>query len=207
MAMCSDACASVSGADSSSTEAGYSCLRFGVRSYLHHFYEECSSSVRNGDAEDQGWAPNRRSTLTSSLAVWKVSLGLGLLILTAGVASMSAGYSTALKIESFGENDMFFVDPQAISFNRGRHLTTAAGIGLSCLGSAVAAMGLVIWILPRTNQKDRHSSRDWDQGGRLGFKWMGFKHAGEVVTKAPGVVDGGQIPVSMSKVECVQPSF
>uniref|UniRef100_A0A7N9B0B2 Neurensin 1-like n=1 Tax=Mastacembelus armatus TaxID=205130 RepID=A0A7N9B0B2_9TELE len=64
MALCSEACVSVSGGESSSSE-------FGVRSYLHHFYEECSSSVWDRDSKDHGFIQSQRSVLWWNSAVWK----------------------------------------------------------------------------------------------------------------------------------------
>ncbi|KAG7223628.1 hypothetical protein CRUP_021086, partial [Coryphaenoides rupestris] len=55
MAACPEPCVSSSGEDSSGSEAGSICLQFGVRSYLHHFYEECSSSMRDRDPEDRAF--------------------------------------------------------------------------------------------------------------------------------------------------------
>ncbi|XP_004563724.3 neurensin 1-like [Maylandia zebra] len=207
MALCSEACASGSGGESSGSEAGSSCLRFGVRSYLHHFYEECSSSMWERDPEDRGFVQSQRSALWWNSAVWKVSLALGVLILTAGIATLSVGYSTPPKIESFGEGDLFFVDTQAISFNKGLHFSAAAGIGLSCLGSALAAMGVVVWILPKANLKERLSHRPGGVEGRreCGSKWRGFKDVRDVVTKPPGSEEG-KVPFTLSKVENVQPA-
>lgn len=144
-------------------------------------------------------------TLQVSISVSvQVSLALGLLILTAGIASLSVGYSIPHKIESFGEGDLFFVDTQAISFNRGLHFSTAAGIGLSCLGSALAAMGVVVWILPRANFKERlfHRVGEGERRGDSGSTW---RVPGDVVTKPPGTEDG-KIPVTLLKVENVQPT-
>ncbi|XP_054461367.1 neurensin 1-like [Anoplopoma fimbria] len=205
MALCSEACVSGSGGESSGSEAGSSCLQFGVRSYLHHFYEECSSSMRERDPEDPRFVQRRRSTLWWNSAVWKVYLALGLLILTAGVAILSVGYSTPHRIESFGEGDLFFVDTQAVSFNRGLHLSTAVGIGLSCLGSAMAVMGVVVMILPRANLKERLFHRPGERGrrGESGSKWRGFRDPRDVVTKPPGIEEG-KIPVTLSEVENVQ---
>ncbi|KAM4539691.1 neurensin 1-like [Odontesthes bonariensis] len=204
MALCPEACASGSGGESSGSEAGSSCLQFGVRSYLHHFYEECSSSMWERDPENRGFV--RRSALWWNSAVWKVSLALGLLILTAGVVSLSVGYSSPHKIESFGEGDLFFVDAQAISYNRGLHLSTAAGIGLSCLGSALVVMGLVVWILPRAKLKERLLHRSGESEGRRepGSKWWGFRDVGDVVTKPPGTEEG-KMPFTLSEVKNVQP--
>ncbi|XP_068432054.1 neurensin 1-like [Clinocottus analis] len=206
MALCSEACVSSSGAESSGSEpsqAGSSCLRFGVRSYLHHFYEECSSSVWERDPEDRGFVRGQRSSLWWNSAVWKVYLALGLLILTAGVAVLSAGSSTPHRIESFGEGDLFFVDAQAVSFNRGLRLGTAAGIGLCCLGSALAAMGILVLILARVNLKERLFGEN--RRGGSGSKWRGFRDPGDVVTKPPGRGEGKK-PVTLEKVENVRSS-
>lgn len=129
---------------------------------------------------------------------------MGLLMLTAGTASLSVGYSTPRKIESFGEGDLFFVDAQAISFNRGLHISSAAGVGLSCLGLALAAIGIVVWILPRTKFKERLFRRVGEEERRreLEATWQVPR---EVVTKAP-VAEERKIPVTLSKVENVQPS-
>uniref|UniRef100_A0A3B4AGY0 Neurensin 1-like n=1 Tax=Periophthalmus magnuspinnatus TaxID=409849 RepID=A0A3B4AGY0_9GOBI len=137
----------------------------------------------------------------------QVSVALGLLILTAGVASLSVGYSTPHKIESFGEGDLFFVDTQAINFNRGLHQSRAAGIGLSCLGVALAAMGLAVWVLPRADWKTRlfHRAESGEGRGEWAPKWMGFSDGGDVVTKPP-VLDEKKVPVTLSKVENVQPA-
>ncbi|XP_058474344.1 neurensin 1-like [Solea solea] len=209
MASCSEACVSGSGGESSGSEAGSSCLQFGVRSYLHHFYEECSSSMWERDPQDRGFVQSQRSALWWNSAVWKVSLAVGLLILTAGVASLSVGYSTPHKIESFGEGDLFFVDTQAVGFNRGLYLSTAAGIGLSCLGSALAVMGVVVWIFPRADVKARSfRSRTGERdggGGESWSKWGGFRDRVDVVTQPPGIEEG-KMPVTLSKGENVQPT-
>lgn len=206
MALCSNVCASGSGGESSGSEAGSSCLQFGVRSYLHHFYEECSSTMWQRNLEDQGFVQSQRSALCWNSTIWKVSLALGFLILTAGIASLSVGYATPHKIESFGEGDLFFVDTQAINFNRGLHQSRAAGIGLSCLGAALAGMGLAVWVLPRADWKHRLFNREANGEGRREWlpKWRGFSDAVDVVTKPPGI-DEKKVPVTLSKVESVQP--
>lgn len=124
-------------------------------------------------------------------------------MLTAGITALSVSYSTAFKIESFGEGDLFFVDTQAVSFNRGVHSSGAAGIGLSCLGSGLVAVGVMAWILQLPKVKERlfHRAGEVDGSGGLGSAARG---AGDVVTKPPGA-DKGKIPITLSKVEAVQP--
>lgn len=134
----------------------------------------------------------------------QVSLAVCVLTLTAGVAALSVGFSTPRKIESFGEGDLFFVDAQAARFNRGLRVSAAAGIGLCCLGAAVALVGVAVRILQRTTLKERLFQRvgGAEGRGRSGETWLA---EGGVVTKAP-VVEEGKIPVTLSRVESVQPS-
>lgn len=132
-----------------------------------------------------------------------MSLVLGLLVLTAGVTTLSVSRSTPFKIESFGEGDLFFVDAQAVSFNRGVHSSGAAGIGLSCLGSGLVALGAVVWILQLPKVKERFFHRAAEGGGG-GGSGSARGVAGDVVTEPPGV-DKGKAPVTGSKVETVQP--
>ncbi|XP_068603782.1 neurensin 1-like [Brachionichthys hirsutus] len=203
MALRSEACIISSGGESSGSEAGSSCLQFGVRSYLHQFYEECSSSVLERDSEDRG-LERRRATLWWGSAVWKVSLALGLLMLTAGIVGLSVGYSTPHKIESFGEGDLFFVDTEAISFNRGLHMSTGAGTALSCLGSALVVMGVAVWVFPKSNLKETlfHLGGEGERRGELGSKWKIHR---DLISEPPGM-EAGKIPSTVSKVETVQPT-
>lgn len=126
------------------------------------------------------------------------------LTLTAGVAALSVGLSTPRRIESFGEGDLFFVDPRAARFNRGLRLSSATGIGLCFLGSAAALVGGAVWVLQRTTLKERLFQRVGG-GERRGDPGQGAWLAeGGVVTKAP-VGEEGKVPATLSRVESVQP--
>lgn len=182
------------------------------------------------DAEDQGFVQSRRSAACRTSAVWKVedlcpsdrvlfpswcvvpshkkpseslqvSLVLGVLVLTAGIATLSVSSSTAFKIESFGEGDLFFVDNQAVGFNRGVHASGAAGIGLSCLGSGLAALGVLLWVLQLPKVRERLFRRTGEAEECGG---SGSRVAGDVVTKSAGVDKA--TPVTGSKVQTEQPA-
>lgn len=133
----------------------------------------------------------------------QVSLVLGVLVLTAGITTLSLSYSSAFKIESFGEGDLFFVDSQAVSFNRGVHSSGAAGIGLSCLGSGLAAVGLLLRLL----QLPRVTERLFQQGEaeKCGGWGSAPRVAGGVVTRPPAV-DKGTTPIPASKVPTEPPA-
>lgn len=68
-------------------------------------------------------------------------------------------------------------------------------------------MGVVIWILPRANLKERMFKQKQKQGEKREgsvLNWRGQKVSGDVVTKPPGTE--GKIPGTMSAVENVLPS-
>ncbi|XP_041663864.1 neurensin 1-like [Cheilinus undulatus] len=206
MSLCLEACVSGTAGESHRNEAGSSCLHFGVRSYLHTFYEECSSSMWDRDPGSQGLVQSQRWTLWWNSAVWKVSLAVGLLILTAGISSLSVGFCIPQRIESFGEGDLFFVDTQAVSFNKGLHLSAAAGICLTCFGSGLIAMGVVVRILPRSNLKGGLSDRPgpWEQTGKSGSNWWGLRVPGDVVTEPP---EEGKMPTAPLKWNICSPAL
>ncbi|CAL8297838.1 unnamed protein product [Lota lota] len=196
--------------DSSGREDGSICLRFGVRSYLHHFYEECSSSTRERDPEDQGFIQDQKSARAWTAATWKVTLALGLLLLGAGAAGLSVGFSSARRIESFGEGELIFVDADAIRHNEELHVGAAVGTVLTCLGAALALMGACLWLLPRVKPPARSKLGEEEAGRRRGGEW-GVKGEGggggprSAVTRAPGLEEG-KVPVTLSKVENFQPA-
>ncbi|XP_041758039.1 neurensin-1-like [Coregonus clupeaformis] len=198
MASCPEACNSGSGCGtgSSGSEVGSSCAcpQFGVRSYLHHFYEGCSTaSGWERDPEGEGDIQTLRSPLRWSSGLWKVSLALGLLMVTSGLVSLSMGYSGATRIESFGEGDLLFIDTQAVSFNRGLHHRVVAGIGLTCLGSGLTVAGLLLWSFSRSRLKERLYQRERVKKGGVECGRKGRTEGGaqgEAVMKAPGAGEG-----------------
>lgn len=120
------------------------------------------------------------------------------LTLTAGVAALCVSFSSPRKIESFGEGDLFFVDAQAARFNRGLRVTLAAGVGLCCLGSAVALLAGAVWILQTTTVKERLFQQVGGREGR-GHTREAWLAEGGVVTEAP-------VGETLSRVESVQPT-
>uniref|UniRef100_A0A8C6US32 Neurensin 1 n=1 Tax=Neogobius melanostomus TaxID=47308 RepID=A0A8C6US32_9GOBI len=97
--------------------------QYGVRSYLHQFYEECTASIWERDEDFQiQRSPSRWSSLlwkvniditllkfsffnavdTLSLCLPQVCLVFGSLVLFAGLIVVLVGYTTPARIEAFG---------------------------------------------------------------------------------------------------------
>ncbi|KAJ8334507.1 hypothetical protein SKAU_G00401460 [Synaphobranchus kaupii] len=190
MASCSEVCGSGQGA------ARDGCQRYGVRSYLHHFYEECTASIWERDEDFQ----IQRSPSRWSSVLWKVSLAFGTLILTAGLVALTVGYAVPSKIEAFGEGELVFVDGQAVRFNRGLHLSKLAGAALFCVGGVLMAAGLLLSASTKSYSKEeaylQHKFKE---------RIADVQAAAHPVTKAPAPGES-KIPVTLSKVQNVQPA-
>ncbi|XP_064203876.1 neurensin 1-like [Anguilla rostrata] len=191
MASCSEMCGSGQG------PAHDSCQRYGVRSYLHHFYEECTASIWERDEDFQV----QRSPRRWSSVLWKVSLAFGTLMLIAGLITLTVGYAVPSKIEAFGEGEMVFVDSQAVRFNQGLHLSKLAGAALFCAGGILMAVGLLLSAFAKSHSKDeaylQHKFKET----------IADMHAAAAhpITKAPTPGES-KIPVTLSKVQNVQPT-
>ncbi|XP_072799678.1 neurensin-2 isoform X2 [Vicugna pacos] len=72
---------------------------YGVRSYLHLFYEDCAGTALSDDSEGPPVLCPRRHW--PSLC-WKISLSLGTLLLLLGVAALTTGYAVSPKLEGIG---------------------------------------------------------------------------------------------------------
>ncbi|XP_056597756.1 neurensin 1-like [Triplophysa dalaica] len=190
MATCSEFCGSGHMVDSS-------CRVFGVRSYLHHFYQECTASMR-----DQQENQSQRSSLPWSLNLWKVTLALGALLLTVGLVVMTVGYAIPTRIEAFGEGELLFVDRQAMRYNRSLHVCVLVGTGLLTLGGVLMAGGILMSSMstPPTPTKQDDSSPQSSRGeSKMGCRILSaMKSPADPVTKppSPALSDGGISPLA-----------
>ncbi|XP_028820133.1 neurensin 1-like [Denticeps clupeoides] len=203
MATCSEICGSEN-AERAQNAMESGCHGFGVRSYLHHFYEECTASVweRHEDFQTQR-SPHRLSS-----GLWKVSLAFGTLVMATGLVVFVAGFSIPSRIEAFGEGELLFVDRQAVRFNQGLHLSVQVGAGMLCLGGLLVAGGLLMSAFSKTPDKgDEQHPQPRKRRKERKRSQAGVKVPSEPVTKPPSPVSGeAGVPVTLSKVENVQPA-
>ncbi|XP_063041103.1 neurensin-1-like [Engraulis encrasicolus] len=201
------------GAASSSSSSG--CHKYGVRSYLHHFYEECTASVweRHDDFQTQ------RSPQWLSSGLWKVSLVFGSLVLLIGLVVFVVGCTLPSRIEAFGDGELLFVDHQAVRFNQGLQVSIQAGAVMLCLGGLTVAGSLFVSAFSRSHRKedpmlspptkDRDRGRErrrGNRGGGGGRESGGGNVPSEPVTKPPTPMSSeAGVPVTLSKVETIQP--
>lgn len=198
-----------SSSSSSSTATG--CHHFGVRSYLHHFYEECAASV--WDRHTHQDFQSQRSTPCGNSTPWKVSLVLGSLVLAVGLVVFVVGCSIPSRIEAFGEGELLFVDRHAVRFNQAIQTSLQAGAGMLCLGGLVVAASLFVSAFSRSPRKEEHQSpppplqdRGRERRRRGKGVEVGSKGHSDPVTKPPTPLSSEEgVPVTLTQVESVQP--
>ncbi|KAG8010223.1 Neurensin-1, partial [Nibea albiflora] len=114
------------------------------------FYEECTASIWERDEDFQiQRSPSRWSSL-----LWKVCLAFGTLILFAGLIVLLVGYATPTRFETFGEDDLLFVDSHAVSFNRALDVCKLTGAVLFCVGGTSMAVGLLLSAFAKSYSKE-----------------------------------------------------
>ncbi|XP_063152934.1 neurensin-2 [Candoia aspera] len=113
---------------------------YGVRSYLHLFYEDCTGTRMDEDSEDTSTSPAKGGWTP---IFWKVMLSAGTLLLLTGAVALATGYLLPAKLEGIGEAEFVVLDQQAAEYNRALGICRAAGVALC----AVAGVLLVACIL------------------------------------------------------------
>lgn len=121
---------------------------FGVRSYLHDFYEAAYKDPSIYEDEEEFRLPNRmaRRRRRCSRVWWKVFMWLGVNLLIFGILGILVGYlvpqkSIFSKVDE--ENSEGYVDRGAITFNTTLDVCKLIGLILFCIGGMTLAMALL----------------------------------------------------------------
>uniref|UniRef100_A0A4W5QVJ1 Neurensin 1 n=1 Tax=Hucho hucho TaxID=62062 RepID=A0A4W5QVJ1_9TELE len=170
--------------------------RYGVRSYLHQFYEECTASIWERDEDFQ----IQRSPSRWSSVLWKVCLALGTLLLVTGFIVLLVGYATPTKIEAFGEDELLFVDSHAVRFNRALDVCKLTGAVLFCVGGSLMAVGLLLSAFSKS-----YSKQELYLQQKFKERLVDIQNTVHPITRAPTPGES-KIPVTLSKVQSVQPN-
>ncbi|XP_042197827.1 neurensin-1 [Callorhinchus milii] len=158
--------------------------RYGIRSYLHLFYEDCAGSVTRGRGELSIQLPaSRRRSLT-----WKVGLWTGGFLLLTGLVTVTAGYLVPPRIEGIGEEEFVVVDEKAVEYNEALEVARLTGAALLSLGAAVmAGCVLALTAAARTLPKEFPAEA---------------KHGAVIKTGSGG---SSWLPGSWNRVQSIQP--
>ncbi|KAK3551771.1 hypothetical protein QTP70_025624 [Hemibagrus guttatus] len=165
--------------------------RYGVRSYLHQFYEDCTSSIWERHHDE---FQTQRSPSWWSSVLWKVCVAVGAVILVSGLSVLLVGYATPPRLEAFGEDELLFVDGRAVRFNGALDACKLGGAVLFCVGGAGVAAGLILLAT-------------CGQGGtkdELRLQRRFKERLAEIQASVPNSGDA-KVPVTLSKVQNIQP--
>ncbi|XP_008162694.1 neurensin-1 [Trachemys scripta elegans] len=177
----------------SGTEGSYQ--RYGVRSYLHQFYEDCTASIWEHEEDFQ----IQRSPSRWSSAFWKVGLISGVVFMLIGLTVLVVGFLVPPKIEALEEDDFVVVDNHAIQFNGALDICKLAGAILFCIGGTTMAACLLMSAFAKSYSKEEKYLQQ-----RFKERIADIKAHAHPVTKAPAPGES-KIPVTLSKVQNVQP--
>lgn len=121
---------------------------FGVRSYLHHFYE--TMTVKNPDIyEDFDEHDNRYLTTPGKRrhigVYWKATLYIGFILLICGLILLLVGYYVRQRDVVVGyKEDLEIIDRSSLDFNRNLDICKILGLLVFCLGGAILLAALLI---------------------------------------------------------------
>ncbi|XP_065256252.1 neurensin-1 [Emys orbicularis] len=177
----------------SGTEGSYQ--RYGVRSYLHQFYEDCTASIWEHEEDFQ----IQRSPSRWSSAFWKVGLISGVVFMLIGLTVLVVGFLVPPKIEALEEDDFVVVDNHAIQFNGALDICKLAGAILFCIGGTTMAACLLMSAFAKSYSKEEKYLQQ-----RFKERIADIKAHAHPVTKAPAPGES-KIPVTLSEVQNVQP--
>nr|XP_020670318.1 neurensin-2 [Pogona vitticeps]XP_020670319.1 neurensin-2 [Pogona vitticeps] len=107
---------------------------YGVRSYLHLFYEDCTGASLDDDLEE---SPPGPATPGWTSVLWKVSFSAGSLLLLVGAAALATGSLLPHKLERIGEAEFLVLDQEAAEYNHALGVCRAVGLALCALGAAL----------------------------------------------------------------------
>ncbi|XP_061486137.1 neurensin-2 [Rhineura floridana] len=125
---------------------------YGVRSYLHLFYEDCTGA----SLEDDVHAPTASPASSGWASVlWKVTLSAGTLLLLTGALALATGYLLHPKLEGIGEAEFVVLDQQAVEYNHALGICRAVGIVLCAMAGALLVACVLSSGLCRINRDDK----------------------------------------------------
>ncbi|XP_064161842.1 neurensin-2-like [Anguilla rostrata] len=137
---------------------------FGVRSYLHLFYEDCAFATPRDVEED----PRNKGDPVSSWSwyplLWKASLTAGLLLVVTGGVALSAGLLLPPRIEGFGEGELLMVDVRAAGHNGMLRACRLAGALLLAAGGAALLACALASPVCRTGERSRRDGAERSPG-------------------------------------------
>lgn len=167
--------------------------QYGVRSYLHLFYEDCTGSAPDDDFEGPASA---RSSSSSRSLLWKVGFSSGIIILLIGISAITTGYLVPQKLETIGEGRFIVIDHKAAEYNRVLKTCQLLGVILLSIGGLMVATCMMVSVFCRVAVKEEEGLLSPVLKEEHGEKTMPILMASS---------EGSKLPLDISRVQNIQP--
>ncbi|XP_070796368.1 neurensin-2 [Pituophis catenifer annectens] len=122
---------------------------YGVRSYLHLFYEDCTGNRSEDSFEDAATSPAKSG---QTYVFWKVTLSAATLLLLTGLAAITTGSLLPSKLEDIGEAEFVVLDQRAVEYNGALGISRAVGVALCTVAGVLLVASVVLFRLGRRNR-------------------------------------------------------
>lgn len=117
-----------------------------------------------------------------------------------GIIVLVVGFLVTPKIEALGVEDFVVVDTHAVQFNRALDVCKLAGAILFCIGGTTMAACLLMSAFAKSYSKEEKYLQQKFKERIADMKVQTYP-----VTKAPAAPGESKIPVTLSKVQNIQP--
>ncbi|XP_050774366.1 neurensin-2 isoform X1 [Gopherus flavomarginatus] len=171
---------------------------YGVRSYLHLFYEDCTGA---GLADDVTESPVSRAHGGWPSLVWKVSLSAGMLLLLIGAAALATGYLVPPKLEGIGEEEFMVLDLQAMAYNHALVTCRLVGTVLCAGAGALGVVGVLACMLGRAA---RGGEEEEEQQLSPILRQSPLKKHSTIIVP-PAAAGSPAVPFGASQIQNIQP--
>ncbi|KAG8131532.1 hypothetical protein E2320_009463, partial [Naja naja] len=133
---------------------------YGVRSYLHLFYEDCTGTHSEDDFEGAATSPTKGGQTS---VFWKVRTSTGsqapLLcgtfsehIQSAFPPPVTTGSLLPSKLEDIGEAEFVMLDQRAVEYNSALGISRAVGVALCAIAGVLLVASVVLSRFGRRNR-------------------------------------------------------
>ncbi|XP_054836453.1 neurensin-2 [Eublepharis macularius] len=124
---------------------------YGVHSYLHLFYEDCTSAHL-----DEASKPSTTTACSGWTSVlWKVTLSAGILLSLIGAAALATGFLLPPKMEGISAEEFVVLDQQAVEYNYALGICRAVGTVLCTVAGVLLVTCALSFTLARVNREGK----------------------------------------------------
>lgn len=203
----------------SPSEEGRSRIRFGVKNYLHHFYEDCTG-LGNLD-DDEGYHLKPKSSRRCKL-LCRIGFSISIIFICTGILLLLLGFFIPPKHTKFSNGSIVFINQENARFNDFLMYSRWVGAFVFCLGGIVLSVCIVLLGLGKlhhkndiverkifeerlqrgSNEEGAQSYRGTDEYGNL----VQYGACGSTSSTTPTLSTASPVPMSLREVTTIQPS-